>query len=648
MPKFHFNIKENLASQGLSLREVGDNGLVVEDEEGKQFNFDPEKYLAGQGINPKNAILEYNKPDEALDQSPLSIVDRAKMAVGNPKGQLGFLQKRFKDVTQTDDGFVVKNKGVWQKIDPAAFSGDAWELAADVAEGAAGSLPIIGSVLGAPAGGVLGAGAGAGVGEGLRTSLGKLVGTYQASPEEQLKDIGIESILGLGGEVVGLGAKASAAMVGNSLKNIAKAAAPETKQLVASVLGKTTGVGEDGMHVAFDYADDVAKQLEKYKQAGHTLQAIDDVADKEKKTLARDFISHANDRLNATYGDNLRVLAKDAGEKNFAVNFKTIFDEAKTSIEATGAGKFVESKEGMRFLPLNKEDLAARVGQAGAQISIDPGEHVAAKKIADQIIRLQDLGELRGERAIVALQQINSGLNKVGQGAFDSENAALKKITAQAKSGFEAGLAKALDAHGLSEKWTGMQMTYAKYRNVLNNYRTVLKKDNGARLFADNLVTDSARGRSVQGDAKILLEFTGERGQQLYKDIITKESARRFASWLPRQGLISQLGNAAAAGSAGAALATSGPDTSNTGTLAGAAALGLATSPRAALAAVKYGFKLKNYITRLPAPQKEILLKSPQILHGLFSAVGQAAVREPASVDELLKQAGAVDGQANQ
>lgn len=633
---YKFDLQEFFDAKGLELEDVSDQGLIVKNEDGQKFTFNPGQFLAANKIAPSEAQVIYNTPETALNKSPVGLADRLKMALGNSAGSMALLKKKFSDVQQTEDGLVVKNQGVWQKVDPDFFGGDIREKATDIAEMLTGSLPVAGAIAGAPVGGVVGAGAGGAAGEALRTSLGLIVGTYKATPEEQIQDIGFEGLLGLGGEVVGLGAKVGIKQIGKALTSIKNAAAPESKQAISQAIGGMTGVGPKAVEVAIENGDEVAKQIQLYKNRFSSLDTFDAAIVQDNTKLAQRMFELADERLSQQYATNLGAIA-DKGGPSFSLNFNTIFDKAKAAVEETGAGKFIQTKKGWQFVPLSPEEFASRAGQEGAQLSLDPAEFQAAKSVADQILRLEKIGELKGKRAVFAAQQINSGLNKVSSAAYQSKNAVLGRVVSKAKSGFENGLIDALKAHKLDSDWGAMQAAYAQTKNLVSEYRRVLDSDNGARLFADRLMSESAVGRYTQGKANQLIDFLGDEGKQIHQSIITKEAARKFAPMLPRAGILPKL---VPAGAVGVDMLQQGPNESNVGTLGTAAAAGALVSPRLALSTIRYSTKLLNFLKGMPGPQRQIFLKNPQLVNAAFSGVGQAVMDEARGTEMLLQQMG--------
>lgn len=89
---------------------------------------------------------------------------------------------------------------------------------------------------------IIGAGA-----EAARTSLGRLVGTYDATPWEQAKDIGFESLMNLGNSAIAAGVRPTGETLANAIKTMAKgfSEAPEQALAMAKAIhGPLSGVGD--------------------------------------------------------------------------------------------------------------------------------------------------------------------------------------------------------------------------------------------------------------------------------------------------------------------------------------------------------------------------------------------------------------------
>jgi len=219
--KSGFDVTTFLTENNMKVISVGGergNLIVENDITGDRREINAAEVLGQAGIDPNAFNFVLNRPATALPTSPLSVAERFQViGLGNRKGQISWLRDNFEDVAEVPESrdLVVKQDGVGHRVDGDNFSQpDSWEWTKEVIADVAGVIPEIatGTAIGVAAslsGGtallaapLIGAGS-----ETLRTSLGRLAGTYEATVDEQIADVAIESMLSLGGEAVAIGAK---------------------------------------------------------------------------------------------------------------------------------------------------------------------------------------------------------------------------------------------------------------------------------------------------------------------------------------------------------------------------------------------------------------------------------------------------------
>lgn len=180
-------------------------------------------------------------PDTAMNKSVVSLSDRMKMSLGNKEGNLAYLHsksgpgkdKEFQDVRPIDGSneLAVLKGGTWYRVDPENGEiADPWEKAKEYLKDAADAAPMLATIgatagasaLGAGVASVPAAAATAAAAEGIRTSLGRIVGTYDATPAEQAWDIGFETLLNAGGAKIAAGVKPTAKFVASKLGPLAE------------------------------------------------------------------------------------------------------------------------------------------------------------------------------------------------------------------------------------------------------------------------------------------------------------------------------------------------------------------------------------------------------------------------------------------
>lgn len=222
--KPQFDAAGYFESQGLKFKGVDPEGkALVEDESGQKGTYDVKSLLKSEGLD-ENADITYNTHEDPLNESPVGVIDRLKLSFGNTKGSVAYLKSKFQDATVDSRGdLVVKDQGAWKRVDLDGLGDDeGWkvsEMLGDVADIGGDALVGAGGLAGAIGGGGIAsvgtAAAGSGVAGGIKNVLGRVAGTYDATPSEFVKDVLIDTAMGMAGEGIVLGGKA---FVGPALK----------------------------------------------------------------------------------------------------------------------------------------------------------------------------------------------------------------------------------------------------------------------------------------------------------------------------------------------------------------------------------------------------------------------------------------------
>ena len=636
-----FNVQEFLASQNLQLKTTRD-GVFAEgvDETGQPFEFSPRQYLIAQGIDPTNVDIQWNTPNQALPESPTTIADRAFLSLGNPRGQVKWLKQKFDDAGYTaKNGLVVKDKGVWKQVDPSLLNGDGWEISEalkDVAD-LTGDVPVVGGAAGgaivsAPSGPAAlgGAAAGAGAGETLRTSLGRLVGTYDASPGEQLADIGIEAALGLGGETIGLGLKAVAKsqiakQMGKTFRFVKQEADDAAKGIYTNAVGTLTGVGSEAAEWAAENPEELSRTITKLIKTGDTSRDIAAKLAPLQQRRAQQFLDGAADALPAKYGELLDETINLAEARGMQVNVGEVVEKSMKALEREGLGRLETTKAGKLILrPFSPAEIAERLGNVE---TLAPADFKAINEVLGSLNQFSRIGVQRGAAAARTLANINRSVNQSFK-RFQREPS-LQRIGAVATSEFKNGVNEAFNKAGLSAQWARGAQLYSEFSEAVNAARRISQSDQGTGLFIDRLLKDSGAGKNARGMSARLLELNPSL-KPIYDNLIRDEASVRFVSWLPREGLISRQGAAAGAG----ALYFMDPS-AGIGILA-------STSPRVAgnvTAVIPYGFQLVDFAKNLGPRQAAQLLKNPAALRAAFQLTAGAAAEEQQAVGEIVTSA---------
>lgn len=119
--------------------------------------------VASMGLKPineadydfDNPLPEYANgmsPDAPINRSPISADERLRLALGNERGNMDYLQKKFgmQNVTRLESGALsVKDKdGLWKAVDPDTLSeADPWKITTGIVRGLAGVGAAVGNLM---------------------------------------------------------------------------------------------------------------------------------------------------------------------------------------------------------------------------------------------------------------------------------------------------------------------------------------------------------------------------------------------------------------------------------------------------------------------------------------------------------------------
>jgi hypothetical protein len=415
-------------------------------------------------------------PDSPLNTSPISVADRAALEVGNEAGKLAFLRKNYGNAKKDASGnFVVqdKNTQLWHRVDPEGLGdGDAWsktrELVADASEwlpfatktgaqvgvGALAASATGGLSLGAQAGisGAVAAALAAG-----ETSLGRLVGTYEAEPEEQLRDIGIETVLNIGGTFIPAGGKASAAVLASGLKKGAeklglqgatKRVADVSKGAVTGTIATLTGAGETNMARLIERPTAVSEQLKKYllQSGGKSEVAIQKIASDNLDDV-RTLAEAVRPALSRMAGKGIQEAVENV-PPSFSVNIKNLHGGIADRLKTMGVGYLDE--DGMLRL-YSKEQMREMGESAGqfAKLAMDDDSYKLVNKAVNELNFVKDFKTLQGPagaKQILDFRQRYSDLSaKLQEVAKDEAMAPAQHVLAAVHDSIDNVITPAFD-----------------------------------------------------------------------------------------------------------------------------------------------------------------------------------------------------------
>lgn len=308
---------------------LGDQQAAIDQ---KSSGFDIKKALAKfdayapRDPNTGNKLPSYGDggtADTPINQSPLSIGERAKLSFSDEKGKEKFLRERFGAIHKNKHGdLTVANNGKWHIVDPNGFGEkDPWEvtkklmsgeaplkqtmgdMAASLSEGAGDvadaskEISLLVASLGvgvATAGASLGVQTASSVLTGGLTSLlgnatmGKLSGTYTGDIDDMLAEAGMEMLINAGGMAIVPGAK----LIGKGVKGFSSVSADALKKAA-----QTNSAGKWGLEVLEGLADKFKGVPEQSKEVlAQLIGAPSKVGDKNVRLLL-DKTSQVKDTL---------------------------------------------------------------------------------------------------------------------------------------------------------------------------------------------------------------------------------------------------------------------------------------------------------------------------------------------------------------
>lgn len=619
-----FRVDEMLAEEGMSFSRRGEDGSVyVIDPAGKEARFDmdglkaelaKEAAQAGKKLSVDKINFEFNNPDSAMEISPLGPGQRTEVkAFGNTRGSINYLKKQFKDVVyHPDKGLVVNNDGVWQTVDPAGLGeGDAWqktkELWKDVVDnqdiaiaglagaGAMALAPIVApaAVAAAPLLTTsLFAGGGAALSGAIRTTMGRMLGTYEAGPVETMSDVGLETIMGMAGQAAAPGIKMRTEQLIDTGKFFMKHATDAGKELVAETYGMITGVGSPAMRALFTGpAKMVGMMKGLVDKAGPTAtyENIRAEAIKESVNDITTIAEAAHGALPKRYGKYIDELMEQAGAKGFVADMEQIGKNVMEEISALGLGKFVPkvSKGGLKaraameqagrqmpnpvadlkkglveFVPHTIDEANSLMAQGINAVGIEDKEVLKTlKPLVNNILAMSKQGKLEGRQGAKAIVEFQKNINRIKDAAFKAKNPDLERLTMASVNGFEKGVAKAFDDVGLGAKYAEKSALYGQYANAAKVARNIVRDATDgekAEALLKMVVSPADKRVQARGTVGLMVDLAGdmlgEKAQQTYEKVFFRDAASKFAAWRPRFGPVGNLTGVVAASTGGHAL----------------------------------------------------------------------------------------------
>jgi hypothetical protein len=585
--------------------------------------------------DPVPAYANGTSPSQAIPESPLNIDQRALFsAFGNRAGVEKALRQQFEDVKPDPadpEKFVVKDQGVWKKLDP---DNTAWETTKNLLSAAGKALNIafnpfaptysqsiagegpqldagerealgdvaditreVGIAGTALATAALTGGASipiqaaamtgtAGAARTMQTSMGRAVGTYDATAAEQLQDVGTEMLWALGGEAMGVGIRQGARGAVKAIQGIQKNLprwSAGSKTLGADLMSKLMGIPGRALDEAFDPQS--ARRIEGIMRSfGRTGAHADEIAFKigEKQLdLTRQLMKSVEGGIDDIWTRGMGQTAKLVSGKNFKLSAQELIrpmrefalDSGLAKVQervVTGAGKSI-----LRDVPLDRlqQELTKRGGQLPKSWQVRPTKYEEALNVfkakgqpvpellmdsqegfkelqkfvmqSEQVARAS--GTLEGAKGFTQMTDLLKNFKKAtfsmklraqSEGLNAASNAAVRLA-----SGLDTAVESALKTRGLDDVLESYSKTKLQFSNARNETQTFLglwdkykrTKDLNVlgKLGDDMLAGSSRKFQQTSGmdfvTNQLFKETASQRmAAQTYQDLILHDSAKHF------------------------------------------------------------------------------------------------------------------------
>jgi len=351
-------------------------------------------------------------PQSPRNASPLSALERFNLSMGNKQGNLNYLVNKYgkenvatvfdPQGTPTDD-VSIRVDGDWYRVDPNNGDiRDPWELTqsylknpgefvGDVAD--LGPLGIAAGVASAPiiqAGGIAAgtmAAAGAAT-AGITTSLGRIAGTYDATPLEQAWDIGFEGLMNAAGAKIAAGMKPTATWVSNQIPRLyntfkdtlgkvtpevvkegGEALANSPKALYRA-LWATNSVGNEAFDTMLEMPQQLKTMMKTADQAtGGKVAAYTDYITAQQVNAVKQLSNQTQPLLSKIYGKMRNKILKAVGGE-FSGNFDEPIIKQYQDLISSNMGYIVQkvkTPEGIVELAVQGDDAIEALGRQGLQ-----------------------------------------------------------------------------------------------------------------------------------------------------------------------------------------------------------------------------------------------------------------------------------------
>lgn len=640
------------------------------------------KPLDASNVETLPSYADGSSPLTPVNKSPVPMLDRMKLSLGNDKGKLDYLKNNFEDAQMNPQGdMVVKDQGIWHRVSPSLGEHDAWEttkkiigtftppvlravleksgghmpgvslddIGGKLADNVGPAMDVAGGVAGAAAGMGVGsvatAGAGGAVAEAARSSLGRLAGTYEATPEQQLKDIGWEGLLNSGGQAVALGMKPTVGLLKNALEPYAQSATNFAKETMATLWGHATGAGKWAVRRAMDDPDAIMPKVQSaLATIGRTVSPDEavGVAKSQQINIVRALASESKDALQTQYRQGLSDVMSNVG-KDFSADVGQMITNVQQKMADAGYGTFVSqraSRGAVAPISASLEDAAAEAGPKTFKL-------FTPEQIAQNMGTTEgQLPKLMGENTRASMQEMvnltnqyaKAGTLKGADGArklIDFKKAVgetfsdllsgtdvpptIQRAVMGVKQDMEEQIAQQFANHSeqAGQAYLSMNEKYSASADAVRKFTDAVKQGTEENLVPQ-LVSKAGSNRMLKDEALTTAQLIGPKGNTMMQSLLDWEAAKGFFNYVPK----SLDGNSA----------------TTIGKLAGMVTQ--QSNPRAVGAQIAYGNKALDFFKSLGGGGARAFLSNDKAVQAFSQSLMQGYAGEEPGIESMLKQAG--------
>lgn len=595
-------------------------------------------------------------PGRALPQMPVGPIDALRLGLGNTAGSIDYLKKQFPNVTyDKDKGIVVQDMdGRWKQVDPSLLgSGDAWSKTKEVAKNLVGiginAAMTTSALAGAPETGgasLLLAGAGGTESGVIRTSLGRLAGTYKADPLEQMKDIGLEALLNAGGQKVALGLKPRIGQIINAVSNAGEWASDSAKSAMKVLLGATLP-GADPKNVAriVDNAAPVMAELDKASSGAASHEVPNNITANIMNYAKAHFDGAGKAASDQFERDEANMLSKVPA--TFVANPEQAAHSAGMTLTQAGFVNPVAGQSGnlIGYRMKSYGDIMNMLSQHGPVDAESLGKALPQlKKFVDSANSMIGKKSVAGADGVESLINIRRAFDNFYYNATDASEAA-KEFLTPASSNLRTSLVNQIKAASpeVASAYDAMNQGYKNAMPIVQKAARIIKTPDSLETFSKQI--QGGNKVTAQQALDLVAKLKGDAGAESRERILNAAAAGDFIGRWPQ---IANWKAAAAAGGAVAGAHALGP-MGTIGTMAaGAAAMPAAamSSPRLvgrslqAAQALPYAQLMGNFLKAMPVNKMRQFMSDDNLFPGLVQSTVQATQGAQALKQGLLNQAG--------